>query len=74
MEEKQKRIRREDDKIILRWGDKEVGAPINVLRYIIIILVIIIFGAILLYSDWNIGPCSHNADDVPKPKAKTVIQ
>lgn len=74
MKEQRKRIRREDDKIKLRWGDKEVGVPIKGILALCLFLIVAGFVVILLYSDWKIGPISHDADDVPKPKAKTVIQ
>lgn len=66
--EKSKMIRRERQKFYLKWGDKEIRLPILEL-----IILIAIGGLILLmaYSDWTIGPISHSADDMPKPRTNS---
>lgn len=68
------RIRKEQDKIFIKFGDKEIKttqrAFIRIIMLIIVLVIVLITGGIILYSDFHCGPIDHRAHDVPKPMLK----
>lgn len=59
--------KKDNDCVDLEKGDVRVKIPFKIIMAIILLVIVLIAGVVVLYSDWSFGKFNHDANDVPKP-------